>query len=33
MARITLAQILDTACRLFAQRGIQAVTTAHVAQA
>lgn len=33
MARITSAQILDTACRLFAQRGIQAVTTAHVAQA
>lgn len=33
MARISLAQILDTACRLFAQRGIQAVTTAHVAQA
>jgi len=33
MARITLAQILDTACRLFAERGIQNVTTAHVAQA
>jgi len=33
MAGISLTQILDTACRLFAQRGIQAVTTAHVAQA
>lgn len=33
MAPITTAHIFDTACRLFAERGIHAVTTAHVAQA
>jgi AcrR family transcriptional regulator len=33
MAGITLVHILDTACRLFAQHGIQTVTTARVAQA
>jgi AcrR family transcriptional regulator len=33
MAGITLPRILDTACQLFAEQGIQAVTTTHVAQA
>lgn len=33
MAPITTAHIFDAACRLFAERGIHAVTTAHVAQA